>query len=185
VTAPKRGTGDPGRSSAPAESSSLRAAIRTVERASRKLGDVLSDTRRLADSLAPPPKLASGVRRRLRCAIVVAADGHLRHLLVEQLIAEGFVVEWVTCAEEARFRAARCDPDLVVVEHSPGDGLEGELVRVTAVDPIRRPRIVVTLHCSVRWLSRDRSVSIIQWRDTGADFYDIIRAIASGAGASA
>jgi hypothetical protein len=126
----------------------------------------------------------SGVRQRLLSAIVVGGAEHARRLLVERLIAAGFVVEWVTTAEEARTRVRRCDPDVVViVEQHAGDGLTSAVAAVGAGEAIQHPRVVVTIDGSMGGSPAGRRITVIQWRDTGREFSDVVRSIMDAASA--
>lgn len=87
---------------------------------------MLSGLRRSDDPPTAPTR--SGVRPRVRCALIVSANEPSRSLLVERLLAAGFHVEWAADAKEAQERAGGSPPDVVVVEHLGDEPLSAQLL---------------------------------------------------------
>jgi hypothetical protein len=151
--------------------------VRSLERASRQLDRVLADAK--GRDLAPPASKAdSGVRTRVRCALVVSEDQCARRLLVEELIAARFFVEWATTAEEARAKASRAAPDVIVVEYTRADTLEGNLIADLAADSAaERAPMVITVYRSGAVPPERVGVTLIQRNNSGQDVADAVRAI--------
>ncbi len=151
-------------------------AIRSLERARRDLDKALTQVERAArSSPAARPSSDSGVRARVRCALVVAEDGRARKIIVDRLASAGFHVDWATKMTEA---AARRWPDIAVFDHDPADdpaSRECVLTR-TSRQTADRPLAVLRLRSSPGPLA-DRCITIVQWRDAGAAVCDVARAL--------
>jgi hypothetical protein len=159
--------------------------VRSLERASRALEKAITETQRSNQQSSPGRKADSGVRRRKRGALVVTDDGKTRELLVDRLIAEDFLVESASSAEEAKAKAARFAPDIVVIEHSANDRSSGEVVG--AMDPgdaeqPTSPLVVVTIGRSPGIPLVGRCVTVVQRRDSDLEISDVVRAVMHATG---
>jgi hypothetical protein len=150
-------------------------AIRSLERARRDLDKALTEVERAASSPAPRAKKESGVRARVRCALVVAEDGPARKIIVDRLSAAGFHVEWAAKTTEV---AARRSHDIAVFDHDPADHpTSWDCVLTPAPrEATDRPLAILRLRSSPGPLA-DRCITIVQWRDVGTAVCAVARAV--------
>jgi hypothetical protein len=149
-------------------------AIRSLERARRDLDRALTEVERAALPAPPRPKKGSGVRARIRFALVIAEDDQARKLIVDRLGAAGFHVEWAASVAEA---APRHSPDITVLDHDPADPTSWECVLTAApCEAGHRPLAVLTVRSSPGPLE-DRCITFVQWRDLGSPVCDVARAV--------
>jgi PleD family two-component response regulator len=149
--------------------------VRSLKRTSRHLEKVLTELRR--SSWPTLPEADSRVRRRVRCVLIVSESDRARRFFVEPLVAAGFFVEWASNAQEAHARAERCDPDVVVVEHSANDALSREVVTGLAAANAMQRTLIVGVDRSAVGTSSERCVTVVQLRESDQDIGDVIGAI--------
>jgi hypothetical protein len=147
-------------------------------RPSAHLESTVSETRRSSPPPARGARADSGVRTRTECALIVAEEDRARGILADRLIAAGFFVEWASNAEEARRKASRCKPDVVVVEHLPNGPLMDDVVRsVVMTDATRHSLVVVTIDRAPGVSAARRLVTLLFRNDAQHTIDTLIRAI--------
>jgi hypothetical protein len=178
---------DPHGSSTSRPQSSLLQTVRSIERTSRRLEKVLVDSRRTGHPPSTPRgRMASGVRKRPRCALVVAENEETRQLLGKVLNGAGFFVEFAGDAREARTKAQRCAPEVVAVEHVSNEPFRGRaLAELAAGDVSQGPLVVVTIDLPSHVRTPARCVTVAQRRYADGGLGEIVPAIVRRAGVRA
>jgi CheY-like chemotaxis protein len=153
------------------------ALVRSLRRTARHLDRTLSEIRRSSPP-PPPPSADSRIRPRMRCALIVSENERARRVLIERLAAAGFYVEWARTAHDARTRAERSEPDVLLIDHSANEALKGEVTRALACAGARQHAIVVTVDRFPGNPSSERSVTVVELRNPLLDGADVVGCVA-------
>src|SRR5918997_1263222 len=96
--------------------------------------------------------------------LIIEDDKAIARLLIDNLKFEGFVVEWSETGRDATKTAMRFAPDLVLLDLTLPDGLDGlDLCQSLSQGPARAPVVILT--------ARDEKGDRIRGLTLGADDY--------------
>jgi hypothetical protein len=174
----------PANSSADRTRHSAFESVRALPRKACRPDEELTGPQRvISHGAAPTWNPDSGVRRRLRRVLVISESEESRRFLVKQLGSAGFFVEWSGNALEGPAKAARLDPDVVVIEHAASDPWGREMAASVNTGHAMRRALVVTIEHSPAAASTERCVTVIQRRESGPEIGSAVGAVVDAIGA--
>jgi hypothetical protein len=148
--------------------------IRSLRRSTRDLEKALSVAGGNQDGALSKTEAPSGIRRHVRSVLIVAEDSFSRALLVERLRAGSLFVECASDGECGLEKASLDVPDVVIVDHSAKGWFRGDVTAAVAPGRAPRPMAVFTIEGSLVGRSTGRSFTVVQWRDSAREVFDVI-----------